>query len=123
MKRVIAIVFVLSLAISGITFAAETMTPAAAPAAKPMVTAKPILSNTLIAKVESIMPADPVKGTKAEIMLVDSMGKKTTLAVKPTATIYDAKWAPITLDKIASGTSVKVRYTAGNEVTSINVIK
>jgi len=87
-------------------------------------------TKTLTGEVKSVTLADPVKGTKSEIVVVDKSGtepKEYTFLVKSTTTIYDADWNAITLDKITKGQNVKVRYTTTkegvNEAVSINLLK
>jgi len=80
--------------------------------------------------VQSVTLADPAKGTKSEIVVADKSGvepREYTFLVKTTTTIYDAEWKPLTLDKIAAGTGVKVRYATTkegvNEAVSISNVK
>ena len=86
-----------------------------------------IETKLLTAKVESVTLADPVKGTKSEIVVVDDNGNKSTFLVKSTATIYDTDWKATTLDKISKDEKVKVKYITTkegvNEATSINLVE
>ena len=86
-----------------------------------------IETKTMSGKVESTILADPVKGTKSEIVVVDDSGKSSTFTVKSTATIYDADWKATTLDKINKDERVKVRYSVTkegvNEAESISLMK
>lgn len=84
-------------------------------------------TKTLTEKVESVSLADPAKGTKSELVVVDEKGQKTTFLVKTTTTLYDADYKTITLDKITKDQAVKVKYTTTkegvDEANSIRVIK
>ena len=87
-------------------------------------------TKTLTGEVKSVTLADPVKGTKSEIVVVDKSGtepKEYTFLVKSTTTIYDANWNAITLDKITQGQNVNVKYTTTkegvNEAVSISLKK
>lgn len=86
-----------------------------------------IETKTLTGKVESVSLADPVKGTKSEIVVVDENGQKTTFLVKTTTTLYDAEYKTIALDKITKDETVKVKYTTTkdgvNEAMSVREIK
>lgn len=72
-------------------------------------------TKTLTGKVDSVSVADPMKGTKSEIVVVDDAGKKSNVLVKSTTTIYDESWHAVTLDKISKEAKVKVRYTTSKE--------
>jgi len=98
-------------------------------------------TKTLTGKVESISLADPVKGTKSEIVIespveakeikekdvVNEKDQKTTFLVNSTTTIYDTDWKAISFDKIAKDEKVRVKYTTTkegvNEAVSINLKK
>lgn len=86
-----------------------------------------IETKTLAGKIDSVTLADPVKGTKSEVIVVDDNGNKTTFLVKSTTTIYDKDWKATTLDKINKDEKVKIRYTITkegvNEATSISLVK
>ena len=87
-------------------------------------------TKTLTGEVKSVTLANPVKGTKSEIVVVDKSQtepKEYTFLVKSTTTIYDTNWNAITLDKITTGQNVKVKYTTTkegvNEALSISLKK
>jgi len=87
-------------------------------------------TKTLTGEVKSVTLADPAKGTKSEIVVVDKSGtepKEYTFLVKSTTTIYDADWKAISLDKIAKDEKVRVKYITTkegvNEAVSINLKK
>lgn len=84
-------------------------------------------TKTLTGKVESVSLADPVKGTKSEIVVVDEKGQKTTFLVKTTTTLYDADYKTTALDKITKDQTVKVKYTTTkdgvDEASSIRAVK
>jgi hypothetical protein len=87
-------------------------------------------TKTLTGEVKSVTLADPIKGTKSEIVVVDKSQtepREYTFLVKSTTTIYNTDWNAITLDKITKGQNVKVKYTTTkegvNEAVSINLKK
>jgi hypothetical protein len=91
-----------------------------APAKKPVRT-------TFIGTVDSVTMADPAKGTKSEIVVVNKANTKMSFLVVATTTLYNAKGETIGLDKIVKGNEVNVKYqttTAGvYEALSVKVIK
>ena len=96
----------------------------------PKLTPQTLETKTVTAEVKSVTLADPVKGTKSEIVVVDKSGtepKEYTFLVKSTTTIYDTDWKAISLDKIAKDEKVRVKYTTTkegvNEAVSINLKK
>ena len=120
MKRILFVALAVMLGFS-ICFAQAQQTPTTPPKAP-----API-AKSLIGKVDSVTLADPTKGIKPEITLIDENGKKTTFLVKDTTTIYDADWKATTLDKITKDMKVKVRYSTTKEgvmeANSINLMK
>lgn len=111
----------------------ETATPTAAvtqpvsAAAPSIATTKAVESKTIIGTIDSLTLANRAKGTKSEMSIVDNTGKKQDFLVKETTTIYDTAWLPRTLEQVAKGMKVKVRYTTTkegvNEAASINITK
>ncbi len=83
-------------------------------AAKP-VSRKPLATLEVTGKVSAITLADPTKGIRPEISVADEAGTIITLLVRPTTTIYDQEWKPITLDKLAVEQIVRVQYTKNKE--------
>ncbi|MFH0772007.1 MAG: hypothetical protein V1933_05255 [Candidatus Omnitrophota bacterium] len=75
-------------------------------------------TKTVTGEVKSVTVADPVKGTKSEIVVVNKSNaesKECALLVKSTTTIYDADWKAITLDKIKQDDKVGVVYSTTKE--------
>jgi hypothetical protein len=54
--------------------------------------------------------ADPAKGTKSEIVVVNKANTKMTFQVVTTTTLYGAKGETIGLAKIVKGNEVNVKY-------------
>jgi hypothetical protein len=71
--------------------------------------------KTFTRTVDSVSSADPVKGTKSEIIVADEKNKKTSFLITSTTTMYSARSAPIILEDIKKGDKVKVRYTTTKE--------
>jgi hypothetical protein len=86
-----------------------------------------IETKSLTGTVDSVTLADPVKGTKSEIVVLDDKSNKTAFSVIATTTIYDKDMNPTTLDKIKKDDAVKIRYTVTkegvNEASSIILMK
>ena len=90
------------------------------------VTKKPV-SLSFIGTVDSVTMADPAKGTKSEIVVVNTANTKMSFLVVATTTLYNAKGETIGLDKIVKGNEVNVEYetTAEGvyEAVSVKVTK
>jgi hypothetical protein len=72
-------------------------------------------------EVKSVTWADPVKGTKSEIVVTDAAKKTTHILVTSTTTLWDANAKAIMPDKIAARSYVNVIYLTTPE--GINVGK
>jgi hypothetical protein len=70
-------------------------------------------------EVKSVTWADPVKGTKSEIVVTDAAKKTTHILVTSTTTLWDADAKAIMLDKIAARSHANVIYLTTPE--GINV--
>lgn len=81
----------------------------------PPVTHKVSASRELKGKIDTVTVADPSKGIRHEISVVDESGKRYTFMVKPTTTIYGPDWKAISLDKLVKDQQVRVQYTANRE--------
>jgi len=135
MKKILLTLLVLAF-ISPLCFAQQ---PVSAPISK--VSPAAVATKTLTGKVESVSLADPVKGTKSEIVIespvevkeiqgkdvVSETNQKTTFLVKSTTTIYDTDYKATTLDKIIKDQTIKVKYATTqdgvNEAISVKQIK
>jgi hypothetical protein len=88
---------------------------------------KPAVPMTFIGTVASVTMADPAKGTKSEIVVVNKANTKMSFLVVATTTLYNAKGETIDLDKIVKGNEVNVKYktTAEGvyEAVSVKVTK
>lgn len=90
--------------------------PAASAGTKP--TPAVVVKKTITGIVKSVTLADPVKGTKSEIVIVDKTGsepKEYTFLVESTTTIYNVNWESTTLDNIKQDNQVKITYLANKE--------
>jgi len=102
--------------------------PATAPGAKGTpVVVETVTAKNVIGRIKSITIADPVKGSKSEIMVVDENSTEKVFLVKSTTTIYDADFKAVSLDKIKTDNKVKVKYITTkegvNEAVSLNLVK
>lgn len=84
-------------------------------------------AKTFIGTVDSVTMADPAKGTKSEIVVVNKANAKMNFLVVAMTTLYNAKGETIGLDKIVKGNEVNVEYktTAEGvyEAVSVKVTK
>ena len=93
----------------------KEMTDSAPKVNSPTMTAPVIKTEDVIkvmtGTVYTVVVADAAKELKPEIVLNDDQGIKTSFAVEPTTTIYDANLAAITLDKVTTGSKATIKYT------------
>ena len=91
------------------------------------VPAKKPVRATFIGTVDSVTMADPAKGTKSEIVVVNKANTRMSFLVVATTTLYNANGETIGLDKIVKGNEVNVEYetTAEGvyEAVSVKVTK
>ncbi len=120
MRQILLIALIMILN-SSLCFAQMPVTPQVSPISTIASEAKIVTG-----KVESVTIADPVKGTKSEITVVDDTGNKTTVSISPTTKIYDQEWKTISLGQIKKDDGVKVTYAVINginEAISVNLKK
>jgi hypothetical protein len=71
--------------------------------------------KTFTGKIDSVSLADPAKGTKSEITVIDRSNKKISFIVTSTTTIYGARSAPATLNNMKKDDKVKIKYITTKE--------
>lgn len=76
-------------------------------------------AKTFTGSISKVTPADPAKKTPAEIVAVGSDQKEVTFHVARNATITGADGKPTTLDKLAAGTKVEIKYYTSKGGTNI----
>ena len=69
--------------------------------------------------VKSVSRADPVKGTKSEIVVTETTRKTVHVLVTSTTTLWDADAKAIMLDKIVAKRKVNVIYITTDEGINI----
>ena len=108
MKKILLSVVAVML---GVSFCFAQQPPAApkAPQAAPTKPAMPAM-KIVMGKVKSVTLADAAKGVKPEIVVIDEAGKDMALMVMPATVITDKEGKVVTLDKVANGSSVRVKY-------------
>jgi hypothetical protein len=76
-------------------------------------------------RVKTVIMANPSKGTKSEIIVMDDKAKESVFEVKSTTTIYGPDFKAISLDKLKADEKVMVKYTTTkkgiHEAVSINL--
>ncbi len=122
MKNMILLALVILL-LSSISYAQPASAPkVAAPAA-----VQTVITKKVIGKIKAITVADPAQGRKSEITVVDENSLEKVFVVKSTATIYDADFKAVSLDKIKTDDKVKVKYITTKEgvyeAVSLNLLK
>jgi len=84
-------------------------------------------TKALTGTVKTVTVADPAKGTKSEVTVIDEKAVENTFLVKSTTTLYGSDFKPIGSDKIKADDKVKVKYTTTregvHEAVSINILK
>jgi hypothetical protein len=84
-------------------------------------------TNEIFGKVKTVTIANPSKGTKSEVIILDDKSGEKVFLVMPTTTLYDTDSKAIGLDKIKGNEKVKIKYITTkegvHEAVSINIIK
>jgi hypothetical protein len=77
--------------------------------------------------VKTVTVADPAKGTKSEVTVVDEKSNEKIFLVKSTTTLYGKDFKAIGLDKIKPDDRIKVKYITTREgvreAVYINILK
>jgi hypothetical protein len=115
------VMFVSLVLVSGILAWGQAQT-AKKPA--PPVSKVPAFTGT----VDKVIPADAAAGKKPEIVVIHKgTNKSMTFVVGDTCTIYDAKGAAITLDKVVKGAEVNVKFKTNaqgfHDAVSVRLLK
>ena len=77
--------------------------------------AKAVPSKEIRGKVEEVVLEDLVNEVRPKITIVAADGLRHTFVIRPITTIYDPGWNPTTLDKIAKGQFVRIKYRVNKE--------
>ena len=111
--------FVLALSIlaANIILSPYAFADDSAMAAEVSVTVRTILGGV----VKSVSWADPSKGTRSEIIVIDGKKKPIRILVTPTTTLWDSDAKAIMPDKLAAKRKVNVIYLTTAE--GINIAK
>jgi hypothetical protein len=121
MKKTFLVLSLLAF-VSSLCFAAQQPTAPAAKAAP-----KPVVVKTFTGKVESVTLGDPVKKTRSEITVIDDGGQSLSFVAGAKADISGKDGKATTLDKLAKGDKVLVKYTMTQKGThrakSIKVVE
>jgi hypothetical protein len=87
-----------------------------------MAASVPVTAHSILGGVvKTVSWADPVKGTRSEIVVIDAAKKTTHILVMPTTTLWDADAKAIMPDQIFAKNRVNVIYFTTDE--GINVGK
>lgn len=76
---------------------------------------KSLQANEIKGVVDTVILEDLVKEIRPKLSIIAKGGRKHTFVIRPTTTIYDREWKPITLDKIHKGQFVRIRYRMNKE--------
>ena len=111
-KIILATLMIFSL--NSVCFAQLMKSPAKARPAvtKPAQVAKavPVSSSEISGKVKLVSAANAGNGVISNIVITDNMGKEAILAILPSTVILGKEGKPITLDKLTSNSSVRIKY-------------
>jgi hypothetical protein len=81
----------------------------------------PVVHTILGGTVRSVSWANPSKGTKSEIVVIDAAKKKATILITPTTTLWDANAKAVLPEKIVVKKKVNIVYLTTEE--GVNVAK
>lgn len=119
MKKLVCLTAIM-MCVSSLCFAQQYQSTTKAPAAVAQ-------NKTLSGKIDSIVMADPVKGTKSKIVVSENSGTTKTFTVGTSTKLYDSSMNVISLDKLSKDMNVQVEYqttaSGSNEAVSIKVSK
>ncbi len=83
--------------------------------------------SEIVGIVGHISLADPERGKRSEIVVLNENGFNTPVIVKSTTTIYNSSWDAIRLHKIEKQNKVRVKYSVTREgiceAQSIRILK
>lgn len=86
-----------------------------------------IKSKVAVGKVDSVVLADAVKNTKAQIVIVQDNGTKMNFTVPVSAIVRDSDSSIISLSKVSKDKMAQVEYqmaaSGGNEAISVKLLK
>ncbi len=108
MKRVLLLICALGLIFS--TYLAAQAEGVPSKKVTPQGVQKKVRPKDIRGKVESVVLTDLENETRPKITIIADDGQKHIFIIRPTTTIYDPGWNPITLDKIMKGQYVRVKY-------------
>ena len=119
MKRIALAVVVLMSFVSLSLAQAVAVKPA--PVVKAAVVAAAPAVKVVDGKVVLVVVADPVKGTRSSIEIVNDKAQKALFSVSPATVITDAGDKPMALGALANGAEVKVAYEAVRDGVNLAV--
>ena len=126
MKRLILAALMVCVG-GGVCFAQLSAKPAATKAAVAVASQKPAAPGIMVVgTLDSVVLADPAKGTKSEIVVIDPSGKSGTVMLTPVTVIHDKDMKIIAADKLVKGAKVQVHFVqvAGMlEALSVKIVE
>lgn len=78
-------------------------------------TSEAVADQSVMGKVQSVTLGDAAKKVNSEIVIMDEMNKEQKIAVMPATVISGKEGKMISLDKVAKGASVNVKYMVTKE--------
>jgi len=82
---------------------------------------KCLQGNEIRGVVDSVTLEDHTSNVRPKISIIGIGGHKHTFIIRPTTTIYDRQWKPVTLDKLRRGQYVRIRYKLSKDGYKIAV--
>ena len=72
-------------------------------------------TKEMTGKVKAVTVADPLKGTKSEIIIINEKSNEKAFLIKSTTTVYDINSKAMTFDKLKADEKVDIKYTTTKE--------
>jgi len=72
-------------------------------------------TKEMTGKIKTVTLADPVKGMKSEVTIINEKSNEKTFLIKDTTTVYDLNSKAITFDKLKADEKVDIKYTTTKE--------
>jgi len=126
MKRIYLAALMVCVA-GSVCFAQQAAKTVATKTVVPVASQKPAASALMVmGTLDSVSVADPAKGTKSEIVVIDPAGKSGTVVLTPVTVIHDKDMKIIAADKLVKGAKVEVQFVqaAGMlEALSVKIVE
>jgi len=72
-------------------------------------------TKEMTGKIKTVTLADPAKGIKSEVTIINEKSNLKTFLIKDTTTIYDLKSRAMAFDKLKTDEKIDIKYTTTKE--------